>query len=198
MSGRESVRAFFAVELSSAARAQAAAAIELLRSELPDPVRWVPEENLHLTLKFLGELDPDRIPKLVHLAAAKLVREHPFEAEIGGLGGFPSARAARVVWLGVTHGAGPLARLARKLDASAGRLGLERERRPYRAHLTIGRLPTPERIPFERVEAPGGARFPVDEVVLFESRPSSAGSRYRPLARLPLGRADALELAPLD
>ena len=198
MSGRESLRTFFAVELPSAVRAQAGAAIERLRPELPDPVRWVPEANLHLTLKFLGEIDPDRIPKLVHAAAAKLVRERPFEAERGGRGAFPSARAARLVWLGVARGAGPLARLARKLDAAAGRLGLERERRPYRAHLTIGRLRTPERIPLERVTAPEGAAFPVDEVVLFESRISSTGSRYRPLARLPLGQADVLEFAPSD
>ena len=75
---------------------------------------------------------------------------------------------------------------------------LERERRPYRAHLTIGRLRTPERIPLERVTAPEGAAFPVDEVVLFESRISSTGSRYRPLARLPLGQADVLEFAPSD
>ena len=198
MSGRETVRAFFAVELPPAARTQAVAAINALRLEAGDQTRWVPEENLHLTLKFLGEIDPDRIPKLVHAAAAKLVRELPFEAELGGLGAFPSARAARAVWLGVTQGAGPLARLARKFDAAASRIGQARESRPYRAHLTLGRLRSPRRVALERVTVPGGAPFSVDEVVLFESRLSSDGSNYRPLARLPLGQADALEFAPPD
>jgi 2'-5' RNA ligase len=188
------VRAFFAAELSPDARERAGEAIELLRAALAGDVRWVDPDNLHLTVKFLGNVEPDRLPKLAERVGAKLMRESPFEVELAGLGAFPSARAARVVWLGVVAGASPLARLARKADAAAGRLGLPRDRRPYRAHLTLGRLRSPARVPLERVVPPEPVSFPVAEVVLFESRLSPSGSTYVPLARLPLGGEAAAEI----
>jgi 2'-5' RNA ligase len=188
------IRAFVAVELSPEAREQAAKAIEGLRGLLGDDVRWVHPEKLHLTLKFLGDVDPDQVPKLAQRVAAKLVGESSFDVALGGLGSFPSARAARVVWLGVSAGAAPLARLARKVDAAAARLGVPRERRPYRAHLTLGRLRRPGHVPLERAAPPDSVSFPVNEVVLFESRLSSSGSTYVPLVRLPLGSDAAPEL----
>jgi 2'-5' RNA ligase len=186
----DAIRAFFAAELAPEAREQAAKAIEALRALLGDEARWVQPEKLHLTLKFLGNVDPERLPKLAQRVAGKLAPEDAFDVELAGLGAFPSARAARVVWLGVSRGAAPLARLARKTDAAAARLGVRRERRPYRAHLTLGRLRRPARVPLERIVPPDPVSFPVSEVVLFESRLSSTGSTYIPLVRLPLG-ADA-------
>jgi 2'-5' RNA ligase len=190
----DAIRAFFAAELSPGAREQAAKAIESLRALLGDEARWVQPEKLHLTLKFLGDFDADQVPKLAQRVAGKLVGESPFDVELGGLGAFPSARAARVVWLGVGAGVAPLARLARKTDAAAARLGVPRERRPYRGHLTLGRLRRPGRVPLEHIVPPDPVSFPVNEVVLFESRLSSAGSTYIPLVRLPLGTDAATEL----
>jgi 2'-5' RNA ligase len=103
-----------------------------------------------------------------------------------------------VVWIGVREGAGELARLARRLDAAAAKVGVPRDRRPYQAHLTLGRLREPAPVPLERAAAVEIPPFRVDEVVLYESRPDGNGARYVPLARLPLAEADAdlSDLAP--
>jgi 2'-5' RNA ligase len=200
MSG-DPLRTFFAVDLPPSVRAEAVRRVAPVRSVVTKGVRWVAEENLHLTLRFLGNLPPEHIPKLVSFAEATLLPLPQFEATIGGLGAFPNADRARVLWLDVMRGARELARLARKLDGAAAKIGIERERRPYRAHLTVGRLRQPASVPLARIAAPSGSKeisFSVEEVVLYESRLSSAGARYIPLARLPLGKVGALqhELAP--
>jgi RNA 2',3'-cyclic 3'-phosphodiesterase len=186
---REPLRAFLAVDLPSAVRSIVSEAMEGLRTELPEDVRWVDGGKLHLTLKFIAALETTQVPRLLRSAATKLLRTEPFDVELGGLGAFPSARQARVLWLGVTSGATQLARAARRLDAAAARVGAERDRRPYRAHLTLARLRDPLALPLERLIGPEPLRFPVEEVVLYESRLASSGSTYIPLARLPLGRA---------
>ena len=107
-------------------------------------------------------------------------------------------RAAKVLWIGIGEGTSALARLARKLDAAGVGAGAPRERRPFRAHLTAGRLREPRRVAVDRFPAPAAAGFSVEEVVLYESRLSSSGTSYVPLARLPLGAeaVRALEFAP--
>ena len=186
----EPLRSFLAAELPPHARAQTLQAIEQLRKAIPDGVRWVPPENLHLTLKFLGNVDPERIPELIAAASARLQGVASFEVELGGLGVFPNAQRARVVWLGVCAGGAELARLARKLDRAAGRIGVERERRPFRTHLTLGRLRQPGPVPINEVPCPEGRPFLIEEIILYESRLSSTGAQYVPLARLPLGTLD--------
>ncbi len=195
----EPVRAFLAVPLPAPAREQAEVALQAARETLGDRARWTPVENLHLTLKFLGDVDPDAIPKLVGRAHAKLHGVQPFEAALGGMGAFPGAREARVIWIGVTRGLSELAKLARKLDAAASAVGVPRDRRPYRAHLTLGRLREPGRVEIERLKAPEEVPFRVEEVILYESRLSPGGARHLPLAHLPLGadaEARAMDFAP--
>ncbi len=192
------VRSFFAVDLPEATRAEALRVVEGMRSELSEGVRWVDEPGLHVTLKFLGEIGPSAIPKLLQRAVARLVHVAPFRVELAGTGAFPNARAAKVLWIGIGEGTSALAKLARKLDAAGVGAGAPRERRPFRAHLTAGRLREPRRVAMERFPAPAAAGFSVEEVVLYESRPSSSGASYVPLARLPLGAeaVRALEFAP--
>jgi RNA 2',3'-cyclic 3'-phosphodiesterase len=193
------LRAFFAVALSDEARACAERAIEVLRPVVPSEVRWVPAESQHLTLKFLGEIGEERVDALVARASAKLLSVAPFELALAGFGAFPSAREARVLWLGVARGAGLLAKLARKLDGASKVAGAERERRPFSAHLTLGRLREPARVEIERLAAPAAPPWIVSEVVLYESRLAPDGARYVPLAHLALGAEldpSANEFAP--
>jgi 2'-5' RNA ligase len=180
------VRAFFAVELPGALRDEIAESVNDLAQEASHAVRWTERTSYHLTLKFLGDIAEDRVPELLRAAAGKLARSASFTAELGGFGAFPNARAAQIAWVGVAGGAGPLARLARQLNAAASRIGVERERRPYHAHITVGRLHEPQPLPIERFTRQLGGHFPVSEVVLFESRLASAGPTYVPCARLPL------------
>jgi 2'-5' RNA ligase len=181
------LRAFLAVSLPDEARACAAEAVERLRSAVPSDVRWVAAENQHLTLKFLGEIAEDRIDALVARAGAKLATVAPFEVALAGFGAFPSAREARVLWLGVARGSAVLAKLARKLDTAARIAGAERDRRPFAAHLTLGRLREPARVEIERFAPPTSVTWTVAEVVLYESRLAPDGARHVPLAHLALG-----------
>jgi 2'-5' RNA ligase len=182
----ESLRAFFAADLPGATRAQAERALEALRQAVPSGARWESPEKLHLTLKFLGSVPADRVDRLAAGALAKLGRVARFQVALAGFGAFPNARAARVLWLGVTDGAAALARVARKLDAAAARIGVPREKRPFHGHVTLGRLREPARVALERATCPEVPAFSVEEVVLYESRPSPTGSHYVPLARVPL------------
>ena len=193
----EPVRAFFAIDLPEGVRKEVVEVTERLRRELPRGVRFPSEDSWHLTLTFMGDVPRAALPKLLARATARLQPEAPFEVSLAGLGAFPNARIARVLWIGVGQGGARLAKLARKLEAAARGVGAPRERRPFHAHLTIGRLREPQQIPLERVPAPSGGGFSVEEVVLYESRLSSSGATYSPLARLPLGAdGDAHELAP--
>ena len=192
----DTLRCFLAIELDTSVREALARSAEALERELPD-ARWTPAENLHLTLKFLGELAQSAVERLAEHAEAKLAASAPFEATLAGLGAFPHAREARVLWIGVSKGGAALARIARKLDSSAARFGVAREKRPYQSHLTLARLREPSPILLERLAAPEPLHVAVERVTLFESRLTPSGARHIPLARLQLG-LDGVEdeLAP--
>ncbi len=180
------LRCFLAVEVPTAVRDRLGSLcteLEQTHSEL----RVVPSENLHITLKFLGDFPEGSIPRLARQAATKLLRTPPFEVTLAGLGAFPHQRSARVIWIGIQRGASQLARIARKLDSTAGRLGAARDRRPYQPHLTLGRLREPCTVALEQLRAPDPMSFPVADVVLFESRLAPSGATHLPLARLPIG-----------
>lgn len=193
------LRCFLAIELPSPARDTLVEAQAGLREALDPGVRWTDPGALHLTLKFCGEIPEDRLPELARRCLPRTLRVEPFDVKIAGLGAFPTAREARVLWAGVAEGSAPLARLARGLDAAAARVGVERERRPYRAHLTLGRLREPRPVAIERLAPPKEIAFRAAEVVLFSSRLSPRGAQHTALVRLPLGEPDEgleLDLGP--
>jgi len=192
----ESIRTFFAVDVPPEVRESAAR----VRAELEpaSELRWVAEENLHLTLKFLGDVDPLEVPKLLGRAVGRVARQQPFEVGVGGIGASPSLRASKVLWLGINQGSAELAKLARKLEAAGRGVGAARDRQPFRAHLTLARSRQPLAFELNSLPSVDSQSFCVDEVVLYESRLSSSGSTYLPLARLPLGANPdtPIELAP--
>lgn len=189
------MRAFFAVELPVEARASAIEAAERLKAVARHGVRWMALDTLHLTLKFLGEIREDDVPRLIARANAKLAPEQPFGVGLAGYGAFPNAREARALWVGVSEGASALARLARKLDSASRAIGAPRERKPFEPHLTLARLRDPQRVELERATPPDSVAWTVSEVVLFESRLSPSGARHVPLARFPLGAGGDAEHA---
>lgn len=191
----DTVRAFLAVELPDDVRSAVVRVADALRSVVAGRARWVPPENVHLTLKFLGNVPEEGLARLLRALVPRVARTQPFEVGLGGVGAFPNARAARVLWVGIADGAPELARLARQLDAASARAGVPRERRPYHGHLTLARLREPARVALERVDPPDPLRFAVDEVVLYRSDNDGDGPRYTPLARLPLGEGREPEIA---
>ena len=132
------VRCFVAVLLPDRVRAGLAAVSAELRGRAPGLV-WVQADNLHLTLRFLGEVEPatlERVREAVTVAAAAVA---PFTVTLGGLGGFPPGRAPRVVWAGVVVGDAGLGALHAGLDAALLARGIPGESRAFHPHVTLAR-----------------------------------------------------------
>ena len=185
------MRLFVAVNLPDAERRAAyEAAAPLRRGSLP--VRWVQAAGLHVTLKFLGDVEEERAGRIAAALDAAVASARPFEVMLGGIGAFPSPARPRVVWLGVeTHPA--LELLANDVERALGPFGFESELRPFRPHVTLGRAKQGARpaafADYERLAArvsyEGVAR--VESVDLMESdlRPEGAvyHVRHRALLR---------------
>ncbi len=184
------LRAFIGISLDEAALGAAARAMDAVRARPGgDRVRWVRPEGLHVTLRFLGTIEAERAPVLAHQVGRAVAGCEPFELCLGALHAFPSPRRPRVVALAVDPEA-PLCELAAAVERGVVASGFEPEERPFRAHLTLGRLRdgrTPDLSGIDELRAAS----PVREVVLFESRLGRGGSRYFALERMPLGTHDS-------
>jgi len=132
-------RIFIAVALAPVLR-EAIALIQHRLAVAGADLRWIPPENLHLTLKFLGAVTTPRLARVTEAVHDAASRTRSFTITLGGLGAFPSARRPRVVWVGVTEGADRLSTLAGDLDIELGRRRFPREHRPFQSHLTIARV----------------------------------------------------------
>ena len=132
-------RIFVAVALAPALLA-AVSGMRARLAEAESTLRWVPPENLHFTLKFLGGITPPQLTGVVAAAREVAARTQRFSITLAGLGAFPSARRPRVVWAGVSSGADHLVALAEHLDVVLRPAHASREDRPFRPHLTIARV----------------------------------------------------------
>jgi 2'-5' RNA ligase len=183
-------RIFCAVDISDAARRAAAARIATLGSLTRARVGWEKPEKMHLTLKFLGETEAARVTQVKDAAVRAAQGLAPFVLAIKGAGVFPPRGAARVLWLGVEDASGGLARLQQRLENDCAALGFPREKRAFKAHLTLARARAPEGAgelarrhqdtPFAAVE------FTVGELLVLRSELGPGGSRHTTLARCPL------------
>ena len=176
-------RIFVAIDISGEARRKASEYIESLRRQFPKlRVGWDKYEKLHLTLKFLGETSDKQLAELTQ-AVAKAARETSnFKLRIADTGVFPSRRKARVLWLGVKDEKGSLRKLNEVLENEGEPHGLTREKRDFKAHLTIARLREPEKsrslIEAHLQENFAAIEFEVSEIVIYQSELSPQGSRY--------------------
>jgi 2'-5' RNA ligase len=135
----ETYRLFIAAALPAAVKAQLAKLQARLRRDDP-PVKWVAPASLHLTLKFLGETAIELAPSIGAAMRAALAGQRPVELHLAGIGAFPNARRPSVIWAGVGGGEATLVRLHADLDATLAELAIPRETKPFRAHLTLGRV----------------------------------------------------------
>jgi len=137
----ETIRTFIAIELTDALhRALADAEAQFERDRAARFVRWVAPENIHITLKFLGDVDTDRMSDLPRALADACVGIAPFMLTIDGAGAFPNLRRPNVVWIGARGQIEIAAHLSQKIDAACAALGFAREERPFAPHLTLGRV----------------------------------------------------------
>ncbi len=137
----EQIRTFIAVELEEAQKRALRDVQETLKAERAGRyVRWVAPEAIHLTLKFLGGVDADRMPALQSALDQACAGIPPFTLSLAGLGAFPNTRRPNVVWVGIGGETGTVARLAEQIDRACASLGFPAETRPFSPHLTLGRV----------------------------------------------------------
>ncbi len=146
------MRVFVAINLKEAERARLADASRPLR-EAGYPVRWVPAENVHLTLKFLGELSEERMDEVCGAVDRAVDAVGSFEMAVGGFGAFPTPRRPSVIWTGIELNP-VLGALQERVETELGSIGFPREDRRFKPHLTIGRAKKKARPPeFRGLEA---------------------------------------------
>ncbi len=165
-------------------------------------ISWVRAENFHVTLRFLGAVDEATLGRVREALAEAASATAPFMMGLGGFGGFPSSRAPRVVWAGVTAGADALGAFSARLEAALARRGIPPEGRPFHAHVTLGRAREPRGAAglselLERPAVPLGD-VAVEAVYLMRSDLHPAGARYSVLAREPLGAREGAPRVDFD
>lgn len=188
------MRVFIAIELPQ----QTLDAIEKQTARLrqaigSDIIRWVPPQNMHLTLKFIGDIAASHVEFLKQMIMQEAATHSQFEIQIGGLGSFPNSRMPRILWVGL-HAPAELASLHKGIEAGASRLGYEKEERPFSPHLTLGRARqntepaelTKVRAALDTIQLGNIANTRVDSVHLFKSDLQPGGSVYTKLFSAPL------------
>jgi 2'-5' RNA ligase len=185
------VRIFAAINVSVPSVRKLAELGRKLRSQQSPALKvaWVPPANLHITLKFYGSLAVEQVEAVADAARQAARGQAPFEIATRGLGVFPEPARPRVLWVGVTDGLAPLAALHGRLEDASEDLGFERDSRPFRGHLTLGRVRTGS----EGIEAWLAEHAEVDclastvgEIVIYESRLHRTGAEYVSHYRAPL------------
>jgi RNA 2',3'-cyclic 3'-phosphodiesterase len=138
------VRTFVAVLIGDELRTRVSGVQEPLKKLAPD-VKWVAPDNLHVTIKFLGNVREDDLPGVYRAVEEASGAVSQFDLSLSGLGAFPNARRARVVWVGIEEGREQLVKLASAVDSKLARLGFPKEEREFKSHITIGRVKEPSR-----------------------------------------------------
>lgn len=189
---KNQIRAFIAVDLSEAVRSTIAKLIRSLRSKI-DGTKWVEPENLHLTLKFLGDIPINDLHRLIAAMTRAASQIEPFDLEFLGCGAFPQAEHPKTVWIGCDRGSEDLTRLAKAVEDEMFQLGFPRENRRFSPHLTIGRVKRDSKIAdtsfadfFEEQKLRPFGSCGVDQLVLYSSELTRRGPIYDELAVVPL------------
>ncbi len=191
------IRSFIAIPLSAAVSKNARHLVRELSRE-KDGIKWVPVDNLHLTLKFLGDVVDREVPAVCRAVRQVCSELFPFEIEFVGTGGFPSTDRPRVLWGGITRGGEELIELVSALEIALAELGFKPDGRDYRPHLTLGRVRSGSRTAsadvIERLtkwaHRPLG-EMRAEEVRIYASYLDKAGASYHVMDRVRLGEQSA-------
>ncbi len=184
------IRAFIAAELPESIRREVSQLQARLKATGAD-AKWVETGNLHLTLKFLGNIEESQVEPLKTALGAAAQRVAPFSIQVEGIGAFPGTTSPRVVWVGISQGEEALIQLAQVVEEVCAGLSFPKEERPFRGHLTIGRVRSREQLAglireLQVEEFKASAAAPITRLVLFQSALSPKGPIYTPRAQIPL------------
>ena len=185
------IRVFLAVELSSDVRKKLSELQQQLRKTLP-PINWVRPESIHLTLKFLGYVEPSIISQLLSVLKPIGKKQHVFSIDVHGLGVFPQVKHPRIFWIGLTGNTQALQELVLEIEAALEPLGFPPEEKAYHPHLTLARIKREnatvgsallENQVLEKDQHLG--TLTIDRFTLIQSDLDSSGARYTSLWTVP-------------
>ena len=184
------MRTFIAIELNETIKEELGAIQAELQKACAD-VKWVAPENIHLTLKFLGETDEKRLPDIGSALKKAVEGSAPFLLRPSGIGAFLDLQYPRIIWAGIDKGADEAARLNAAIESSFEMIGFEREKRDFHAHITIGRVvcgkhPRRLKTSIENIKYRPEIPLKVNKIALFQSRLTQAGAAYSHLLDQPL------------
>jgi len=179
---KETIRTFIAVELSQEIQDRLGQLQSDFKVSMPD-VRWTKYSNIHLTLKFLGDVPLSKIDKIGEALREVAVQFPAFTMSLAGIGAFPNSRKPRIVWAGVKKGADELKEIASSIDLSMKRLGFPPEKRRFSPHLTVGRIrhlknPAAMTEALDKSAVGELGEFTVERISLIKSQLDPAGSIY--------------------
>lgn len=189
--GKGAIRAFIAADLPASVR-EALGELQGAMRGSGLQARWTRPQGIHVTLKFLGNVQPEQIPAIRAAMEEAAQGFGPMEARVGDVGAFPNEHRPRVVWVGLEEPTGGLVALHRRLEAALKPLGFEPEGRPFRPHLTLARIKAPGRAGgvVRALEAHRGVeigKITVDRIVLYQSTLKPTGALYTALEEVALG-----------
>jgi RNA 2',3'-cyclic 3'-phosphodiesterase len=189
------IRAFIAIELPSQIHCALDQIIRQMQGPKTRAVRWVPANNIHLTMKFLGTVKSDNLQNIVEVIKDVVISFTDFEIQAGNFGVFPNPRKPRLIWIGI-QGPQNLSNIQKAIDLATRPLGYPGEDRPFFPHLTVGRVS--QYASFQEVQdiaqllttlqvgKLGVAK--VDAITLFRSDLFPTGAVYKPLAVIKLSK----------
>jgi RNA 2',3'-cyclic 3'-phosphodiesterase len=178
------LRAFFGLPVPEPQRGELARFVAECAQAAPD-FRWTPSENLHVTIRFIGNVDRPVVEALADVLTSR--PPAAFELDLGDLGTFGRGRVVRVVWIGLRAGTDAASALAAQVEAECVRAGLPAEQRAFQAHLTLARARSRDgaRLP-DLPPTPRLNPWRADQLILYSSRLTRAGSIYEVIRTLSL------------
>jgi len=185
----DTLRSFICIEIPESIKERIGRLQDALRA-IDAQVSWTKPSNIHLTLKFLGNVEASRIARVSQSLERAANGMNSFEIDVSGAGCFPSARNPRVLWIGFSYVPEPLRQLYSNIEAELARQGFEQEKRKFSPHLTIGRVREPHNSA-QLAEAliAGGFEsevFRATKVILMRSDLKPTGAVYTPQSVIPL------------
>ena len=184
------IRAFIAIKIDNLNKQKISSLISQLKKS-DTAIKWASENQMHLTLKFLGDIKESDVENCSNSLKSIADNSNAFSIKFSKIGGFPNIQKPRVIWLGIDKGAEELKLLNNKIENDFEKLGFQKEKREYSAHLTLGRVKSLKNIQnltkiISEINLDLQDEIKINKIILFQSTLTSKGAIYTPLSEYPI------------
>ena len=184
------IRTFLAVEIDSPNKQKLSELIALLKKTNTD-VKWINENQMHLTLKFLGNTEKTKTQEIPRVLEPITKDFREFTISLSKIGAFPNINKPRVIWIGIDEGKVTLKLLADKIESELEKIGFAKEKREFKSHLTLGRVRSIKNMPrltdlIQKTDFQSQDKIKISALILFHSTLTPKGAIYAPLTKIKL------------